>query len=141
MSILMSITASVALAVTGAAAPEPPVEGTHWVIEAVTDVGGTAPIPATPEAYLELAEGQLDGFTGCNWVSGYAEVGDGTVVISGFGTTKRGCSDYPESLEYRMQWVLDDGDSPAEFSADVECDTLTLTRADGRGALHLRAAP
>lgn len=141
MSILTSITVSLALAASGGGAAggavtEPPLEGTHWVVESVTDSFGTAPVPATPEAYVELADGLLNGFTGCNWVSGAAEVGDGTVVLSGMGTTKRGCSNYPEILEYRMQWVLDDG----ELTTDVEGDALTLARSDGR-ALHLRAAP
>lgn len=135
MSILMHITASVALAMSGAGATAPPVEGTHWVIESVTNSSGTAPIPATPEAYLEMAGGEIFGFTGCNWISGYAEVGDGTVTLSNMGTTKRGCSTYPEWLEFRVQWVLDDG----ELSAAVDGDTLTLTRPE-RGSLTLRAA-
>jgi heat shock protein HslJ len=136
MSILMNITASIALAVSGVAATEPPVEGTHWVIESVTDSAGTAPIPATPEAYLELGDGTIAGFTGCNWISGAAEVEPGTVTLAGMGTTKRGCSNYPEWLEMRMQWVLDDG----ELSAVADGDTLTLTRPEG-SSLLLRAAP
>jgi len=136
MSILTNITASVVLAVSGAAVTEPPVEKTHWVIESVTDSSGTAPIPATPEAYVEMGDGLIDGFTGCNWISGFAAVGDGLVTLSGIGTTKRGCSNYPEWLEMRMQWVLDDG----ELSAVVEDGTLTLTRPEG-SSLLLRAAP
>lgn len=140
MSILTNITVSVVLAATGtgtaATVTEPPIEGTHWVIEAVTDGAGTAPIPATPEAYIELGDGWLQGFTGCNWVSGEAEVGDGTVTLFGMGYTKRGCSTYPEWLELRMQWVLADGD----LSTVTVDDTLTLSRPEGP-TLHLRAAP
>lgn len=142
MSILTNIAVSAVLAASGggaasgAATTEPPLEGTHWVIESVTDSAGTAAIPATPEAYVELADGLLTGFTGCNWVSGPAEVADGTVVLTDIGYTKRGCLDsYPEGLEFRMQWVLADG----ELTADVECHTLTLSRSDGRSLL-LRAA-
>jgi len=136
MTILMNITASVLLAATGTATCDPtPVEGTHWVIEAVTDSAGTEPVPASPEAYVEIAGGELVGFTGCNWASGFAELGDGVVTLTNMGYTKGFCSNYPEWLEMRMQFVLDDG----ELTAVVEDDTLTLTRPEGR-ALHLRAA-
>ncbi|MGN9910384.1 META domain-containing protein [Phytohabitans sp. LJ34] len=133
MAILTSITVGMVLAMSGATAP--PVEDTHWVIESVTDSAGTTPIPATPEAYVEMTGGEITGFTGCNWISGYAAVGDGTVALTEMGTTKRGCSNYPEWLEMRMQWVLDDG----ELTAVVDGDTLTLTRPEGR-SLTLRAA-
>lgn len=133
MSILMNVAASALLAV--GCPPAPPIEETHWVVEAVTDSAGTTPIPATPEAYVEIAGGEIVGFTGCNSISGFAEVGDGTVTLSNMGTSKAFCSNYPEILEYRMQWVLDDG----ELSAVVDGDILTLTRPQG-SSLTLRAA-
>ncbi|EEP70345.1 hypothetical protein MCAG_00672 [Micromonospora sp. ATCC 39149] len=110
-----------------------PLPDTYWLLES-TSRPGAAPVPAGVHAHLVFHGGEVTGGLSCNWLGGGAEVGEGTVLVTGLGVTKRRCPEADIRLEIALFDVLD---GEVAFALDV--DQLELADADGN-RLHLRAA-
>lgn len=110
-----------------------PLLRTYWLLESTSQPGGP-PTRARVHAHLVFDDGEVNGGLACNWIGGWATMGDGTIAVDGLGTTKRMCREEDVLLEIAIFAVLQD-----EVAFDLGPDRLDLTGADGR-RLHLRAA-
>jgi heat shock protein HslJ len=109
-------------------ATDPPLTGTHWVLEAVIVNGVTTAFPPFPQPYLVLhADGTVVAFAGCNWVTNSAVYHDGGATLGEAGITKRGCPNENPLLEMRVHNALDAG----EVTLQIEAGRLTVDRIGG----------
>ncbi|MGM7643616.1 META domain-containing protein [Nocardia sp. JW2] len=116
--------------------PDKPLTGTNWIATTLLTPDAKVRSAALDEARPTLvitADGQVSGTTGCNRLTGTAQLGPGDEVNFEVATTKMMCP--PEVMEVERH-VLDVLDGHTE--ATIDADTLTLRNADGTG-LELRA--
>jgi heat shock protein HslJ len=114
--------------------PDRPLRDTRWVVDSIIDNESVTSVPAGVGAYLTLRDGdRVEGFTGCNTFGATAAEREGRITFSNIFSTRKACPGESGRLESAVLTMLD-----GEVSAQVEADTLTLTRPDGRG-LRLRA--
>jgi heat shock protein HslJ len=112
--------------------PDRALEGTRWVVDTIIQGDAAMSVPGDRPAELILEGGRVDGFTGCNELSGSYRIDDGSIHFESFVQTDASCD--PEIM------VLEDavvalGGTTAEY--DVMATRLTLVGPDGRGlALH-----
>jgi heat shock protein HslJ len=114
--------------------PDRPLRDTRWVVDSIIDNQSLTSVPAGVEAYLMLRDGdRVEGFTGCNTFGGTAVERGGRITFSNIFSTRKACPGESGRLESAVLSVLD-----GEVAAQLEADTLTLTRPYGR-ALRLHA--
>jgi heat shock protein HslJ len=114
--------------------PDRPLRDTRWVVDSIIDNQSATSVPAGVEAHLTLRDGdRVEGFTGCNTFGGTAVDRGGQITFSNIFSTRMACPGESGRLESAVLSILD-----GEVAAQLEADTLTLTRPDGRG-LRLRA--
>ena len=112
-----------------AVATIPSLEGTRWI---AADPGGDVRIAARLEF---TAEGRVNGFTGCNRLSGsYRLEGDRLEVLA--ATTKRGCLGPAGDMEAKLLAVL--ADRPR---VRLDARELVLTGASGQRFAFVPAPP
>ena len=99
--------------------------GGEWRIE---DIDGRGVIDRSPAALEFLPDGRLAGNGTCNRLLGTYDAGDGTLTLSGTGTTMMAC---PEALMEQERWLLDLLTEVAAFEIDAT-GALVLSTADGR---------
>lgn len=71
----------------------PPLAGTTWLLESLAPGGSLRPALTTAEVTLTFSDdGRVSGNAGCNSFFGqYASTTDGTLSVSGLGSTKMFC--------------------------------------------------
>ncbi len=104
-----SVVISVALMLASCATlfEEPPIplpEG-RWELQASSfiDIGR---IPGIPRATLQIRDGRLSVFSGCNTGTGSATADDGRMVVSALATTRRACPEPLGGFEGRLFKLL-----------------------------------
>lgn len=108
--------------------------GQQWVLTEAEDDRGSVTPPETPTAYLQIDEnGDVTGTTGCNALSGSAEVSGDSIVFEPLIATRKGCTGALGEIDALMQGVLH-----GEPAVEVSGETVTLTSEDG--TLTLRPA-
>lgn len=102
------------------------VEGYRWELTHYAESESVLAEADEIEAWLQLTNGQLSGYTGCNRLQGaYAWEGD-MLVTGPLSTTKRACLD----IHMREQYFL--GMLEDQPTASLQGGVLTLTSAQGR---------
>ncbi|MGW0122357.1 META domain-containing protein [Streptomyces sp. NPDC003327] len=116
-------------------APDLPVTGAFWTVDAVT-VDGTR--SAAPDgAGLEIAgNGRASGTTGCNSFGAAVAVNGDTLTVSSHEITEIGCPADRERFEAAMLKAFS-----GSLKGRLKGDALTLTAPDGRTGLELTATP
>ncbi|WP_166380217.1 META domain-containing protein [Catellatospora methionotrophica] len=114
--------------------PDRPLTGNRWQVDTVLDGQSAGSVPNGATAYLEFADGKVQGHTGCNTMGGSAVLGEKTITFGDLFTTKMACADDVDKLERAVLATL-----KGEVTWQVTADRLTLTGPDGKG-LQLRAA-
>ncbi|BDT99027.1 META domain-containing protein [Nocardia sputorum] len=116
------------------ARPDKPVNGTAWQVTALITDNSSIRSRALDEAQptLTIAEdGSVSGSTGCNRLTGSAEV-SGTQITFRIATTKMLCSPEVMEVEQSMLKAMD-----GKTTATVDAETLTLRNDNGAGlVLH-----
>lgn len=116
------------------ARPDKPVNGTAWRVTALITDNSSIRSRALDEAQptLTIAEdGSVSGSTGCNRLTGSAEV-SGTQITFRIATTKMLCSPEVMEVEQSMLKAMD-----GKTTATVDAETLTLRNDNGAGlVLH-----
>ncbi|MBF6335512.1 META domain-containing protein [Nocardia abscessus] len=117
------------------ARPDKPVKGTTWLVTGFITDNSQVRSRALDEAQPTLAiaeDGSVSGTTGCNRLTGSAEV-SGTQIVFRVATTKMLCSPEAMEVEQSMLQALD-----GKTAVTVDADMLTLRNDNGAG-LVLRA--
>ncbi len=118
------------------AQPDKPIQGTSWLVTAFITDNSQVRSRALDEAQptLTIAEdGSVSGSTGCNSMTGSAEV-SGTQIDFRVATTKTLCSPETMEVEQSVSKALD-----GKTAATVDADMLTLRNDNGAGlVLHAR---
>jgi heat shock protein HslJ len=97
--------------------------GTRWVVEG-------------SDAYIVFHdEGNFDGFTGCNQMSGTFTRRPGRITFTDVDATRQTCDRARTDLERHIRSVLD-----GEVDYEIEADILRLDHPGGK-ELELRARP
>ncbi|MEU2037542.1 META domain-containing protein [Nocardia niwae] len=116
------------------AQPDKPVKGTSWLVTALITDNSRIRSRAIDEAQptLTIAEdGSVSGSTGCNRLTGSAEV-SGTRITFRIATTKMLCSPEVMEVDQSVLKALD-----GKTTATVDAGTLTLRNDNGAGlVLH-----
>ncbi len=108
-TVRFSVAAAIAfmLAACATLVEEPPIplpEGRWELLSAsFTDIGR---IPGVPRATLQIRDGRLSAFGGCNTGAGSAASVDGKMVISALATTRRACVEPLGGFEGRLFKLL-----------------------------------
>jgi heat shock protein HslJ len=92
--------------------------------------------PVPPDAGLSLTigvEGQVTGNTGCNRISGTADLDAGAIALGGLAVTERACLE-PERMKREAIWLKALGEARGFI---VSPEGLWLTREDGSVAACL----
>ncbi|WP_454196726.1 META domain-containing protein [Nocardia sp. Marseille-Q1738] len=114
------------------AQPDRPVKGTPWLVTAFIADDAQIRSRALDEAKptLTIAEdGAVSGSTGCNRVTGSADV-SGAEITFRVATTKMACSAEVMEVEQAVLKALD-----GKTTATVDADTLTLRNDNGAGLI------
>lgn len=114
--------------------PDRPLTGVRWQVDTVLDGQSAGSVPNGATAYLEFADGKVQGHTGCNTLGGTAVLAEKTITFDDVFTTKMACADDVNRLERAVLDTL-----KGDVAWEVTADRLTLTGPDGHG-LQLRAA-
>ncbi|MCY1128248.1 META domain-containing protein [Frigidibacter sp. RF13] len=94
-----------------------------------------APVPEGTEISLTIDfHGKVDGHTGCNRITGVAEMDAGLLVLGPLAITRMTCTEPRMALE---KAYLDALSEVVSFAVGLD-DNLYLSRADGSVALCLR---
>lgn len=135
-TVRFSVVIAVAFVLTSCAMmDEPPIplpEGRWELLSAsFTDIGR---IPGVPRATLQIRDGRLTAFSGCNTGTGGVTSVDGKLVAPALATTRRGCPEPLGGFEGRLFKMLH-----AQPYFRVEADVLTL--AAGELSARFRRLP
>ncbi len=114
--------------------PDRPLTGTRWQVDTVLDGQSASSVPNGATAFLEFADGKVQGHTGCNNLGGTAVLAEKTIAFADVFTTKMACADDVDKLERAVLATL-----KGDVAWQVTADRLTLTGPAGHG-LQLRAA-
>ncbi len=134
---LLSDSSEITLVDRVVADPDRPLEGTRWVLDSlISGPGPDSSVSSTPgqvEAYLVMADGEVEGHNGCNSIGGSYRVDGETLRFPERFSTLAGCLD-PEvaAFEEAVMAVLD-----TTMTFEITADRLILTAPDGAGlGLH-----
>ncbi|MDV7242176.1 MULTISPECIES: META domain-containing protein [Rhodococcus] len=117
--------------------PDRPVVGTTWTVTALISpdaVTTTAALERTTPQLLIAGDGSASGFTGCNRMTGTADVRQSSIEFGPWATTRIACPPDVSEVERAVLAAL-----TGETSYSVHSDSLRLVNADGIG-LTLRAS-
>ncbi len=114
--------------------PDRPLTATRWQVDTVLDGQSASSVPTGATAFLEFADGKVQGHTGCNNLGGTAVLAEKTIAFAEISTTRMACADDVNRLERAVLATL-----KGDVTWQVTADRLTLTGPDGHG-LQLRAA-
>ena len=106
--------------------PDPPLEGTTWVVDGLIVNRAVSSLPAGVTATLELADGEVRVHSGCNSGSGRAQVGDTAITFGPIATTRMACGDAAMAVESHVLRVLS-----GDVAWSIEAGSLTLLGAGG----------
>ncbi|WP_405912738.1 META domain-containing protein [Streptomyces sp. NBC_00963] len=109
----------------------PPLVGTAWKVDALTDGASMSTLPpgTAGKARLTFAkDGSVRGNLGCNKVSGMAKVTGSTVTFGPLTTTRMMCKGPAMTLERQLLKVLH---GPVRYG--IQHHVLTLTAHGGTG--------
>ncbi|WP_371791553.1 META domain-containing protein [Streptomyces sp. NBC_01471] len=109
----------------------PPLVGTAWKVDALTDGASMSTLPRDTAGTARLTfakDGSVRGKLGCNRVSGMAKVTGSTVTFGPLTTTRMMCKASAMTLERRLLKVLH---GPVRYG--IQHRALTLTAHDGTG--------
>ncbi len=110
--------------------PNPPLEGTYWVVDGLVSGDAVSSVPASIGAILHVDGGRLELRAGCNRGTGTVTVAAGTLTFGAINLTKKACAPDVMSVERHVTAVLA-GTTP--FAIDG--DTLTIAAAGARGLI------
>lgn len=130
---LTSDAATVTLQDKKVVTPDRPVEGTTWIVTSLVTPSAVSTSTALETSAPELtiaADGSVTGSTGCNRMTGNAEVADTTVTFTPMAATMMACPEDVAEIERHVLAVLD-----GEVTYTVDADTLTLRKPDGTGLI------
>lgn len=114
-----------------------PVAGPTWTVTSLVTGQAVETSAALEQAkpHLVFADGKVSGFTGCNTLSGTAEISGDAVAFGAIATTKMAC---PPDIDRIEKIVLATIDGSATYGVDG--DVLSLTNAANPDAgLRLQA--
>ncbi|MFE5701692.1 META domain-containing protein [Rhodococcus sp. ACS1] len=134
---LTTPTASVTLTDEKVARPDRPVVGTTWTVTALISpdaVTTTAALERTAPQLLIAADGSASGFTGCNRMTGTADVQQSSITFGSWATTRMACPPDETEVERAVLAAL-----TGETGYSVHSDSMRVVNADGTG-LELRAS-
>lgn len=103
----------------------PSLEGPIWNLVEYRDRDGER-VAAVADGELELLDGGLHGFTGCNTMNGAYTLQGGGLSFGAIATTRRGCAPDIAAQEFAVLQALS---NVSDYT--IEDDTLTLVDADG----------
>jgi heat shock protein HslJ len=103
---------------------------TTWQLDSLLDGDATAPVANAERATLVLDGGRLAGGTGCNRVTGPAEVVEDRLRAGPLASTRMFCEGVMQQ-EAHVLAVLEGGPAIA-----IVGDRLTLVLDDGRGLVY-----
>jgi heat shock protein HslJ len=106
--------------------PDPPLEGTTWVVDGLIVNRAVSSMPAGVTATLEFADGKVSVHSGCNSGSGPAQIGDTAITFGPVATTKMACDDASMAVETHVLRVLS-----GDVAWSIEAGSLTLLGAGG----------
>lgn len=111
--------------------PDRPLEGTRWEIDSI--IAGPGPdgsVSSFPgdDAFLMFEEGSLEGFTGCNQLSGNYELDGNQLRFSEVTQTDVACEPAVMAGEEAVVTVV-----TATVTVEIEAARLWLTTEDGSG--------
>ncbi|EGD53559.1 META domain-containing protein [Gordonia neofelifaecis] len=116
-----------------------PVVGTRWQVTALVadDAVSTSAALRKSEPYFEIADdGRLSGSTGCNRMTGTAQVDGDRITFSPIATTRIACDPETTEVERTVLAALD-----GAATVEVDGDDMSLTNvAHGDVGLRLKAA-
>ncbi|MFC4602381.1 META domain-containing protein [Rhodococcus kronopolitis] len=118
------------------AQPDRPLTDTVWVVDTLITPSAVTTSRAleTSQPSLQIgADGAVTGFTGCNRMTGTAEVAGETVTFGPLGVTRMACTEETAEIEQAVLAALS-----GETTATVDADRLRIMNAEGHG-LGLRA--
>lgn len=111
-------------------------EGGEWVVaEHLGADGRLTPVPADIRPTVHFVAGRVAGSTGCNRYTGIYEAADGSLTIHQVAATLMACTPEADAVERAVLAALD-----AAAAYEHGGDRLSLTDADGREVLLLRAS-
>lgn len=114
--------------------PDRPIEGTHWVLDAIASGDATSSVPAGVTSTLVISAGHAAVDTGCNMGSATVQVAADTLTFGPMALTRMACPDAQSSVESAVVKVLD-----GTVHYTIEADILTIDA--GASGLTYRAAP
>lgn len=113
--------------------PDRVLQGTTWTVTSLISPDAISTSLALETSAPELtiaADGSVSGTTGCNRMTGSAQVSDTTVTFTPMATTRMACPEENMDIERQILAVLD-----GEVSYTVDADTLTLRKPDNTGLI------
>ncbi|WP_016883125.1 MULTISPECIES: META domain-containing protein [unclassified Rhodococcus (in: high G+C Gram-positive bacteria)] len=134
---LTTPTGSVTLTDEKVVRPDRPVVGTTWTVTALISpdaVTTTAALERTAPQLLIAGDGSASGFTGCNRMTGTADVQRSSISFGPWATTRMACPPDVSEVERAVLAAL-----TGETGYSVHSDSLRLVNSDGIG-LTLRAS-
>ncbi|AWK72495.1 META domain-containing protein [Rhodococcus oxybenzonivorans] len=134
---LTTPTVSVTLTDEKIVRPDRPLVGTTWTVTTLISpdaVTTTAALEQTAPQLLIAGDGSASGFTGCNRMTGTADVRRSSIVFGPWATTRMACPPDVSEVERAVLAAL-----TGETSYSVHSDSLRLVDADGNG-LQMRAS-
>jgi heat shock protein HslJ len=104
------------------------VEGTTWTLDALVDGDSASSLPTGVEApTIEIADGQITVFTGCNRGGGSFEIAEdgASATVGPLATTRMACPGEAAALEAQVLAVLD-----GEVAIEVDGGQLTIRKGE-----------
>ncbi|MGW5075503.1 META domain-containing protein [Rhodococcus sp. NPDC004095] len=119
------------------AQPDRPLTGTTWVVDSTISPTAITSSRAIEESspILQIAEdGTVTGSTGCNAMTGSAQVAGDTVTFGPLGTTRMMCPPEVMEVEQAVLTALD-----GTTTVTIDSDRMRLMNTNGHGlGLHAR---
>ncbi|MBV6760169.1 META domain-containing protein [Rhodococcus opacus] len=134
---LTTPSASVTLTDEKVVRPDRPVVGTTWTVTALISpdaVTTTEALERTAPQLLIAGDGSASGFTGCNRMTGTADVQPSSITFGSWATTRMACPPDESEVERAVLAAL-----TGETGYTVSSDSLRLVDGAGTG-LELRAS-
>jgi heat shock protein HslJ len=116
------------------AAPDQPIEGTHWVLDGIVSGDAVSSVPAGVTASIQISGGRMNVAAGCNRGDGSVEVTADTLTFGPIALTKMACEAGPMAVETAVTTVLS-----GAVAYTIDADVLNLDA--GEAGLAFRAAP